>query len=185
MREDSCPEVFKMVKVNKSRKTRVMELSEMEISNIFEHLDDQECVFEETSFKYLSGDISRHGIRKRHRKCQEVLDEFWHLVEFEFTNVMKVDVNHTQCVELIKPKKRKVFSQTTFESDNKFQILQDNSEENILKLIKRLNILQMKMKDFKKCRKCNFKQRKCILSPLSCKAAQKICHACQKPGHFP
>ena len=186
VRENPVDEAFKMCPVNKFRKTRVKAFCILEISNIFADLEDQECVFEETTLKPLSSDSKRHKRRITQRKCQEVLYEYGHLIEvYHDTSLLKVEGNDIQVGALIITKKRKTISLNKFKSDNKFGILEDNPEEDTLKLIKRLDILQMKRNDLKKCRQCNFKKRKCSLNPLLCQAAQKICHACQKPGHFP
>ena len=66
-----------------------------------------------------------------------------------------------------------------FETGNRFYILSDNQEEDLLK------ILRTPKQSLKKCRKCNFKKRTCILDPLSCKAVKSVCLKCQRFGHFP
>ena len=66
-----------------------------------------------------------------------------------------------------------------FKTANRFDILRDNQEEDLLK------ILRTTKRSLKKCRKCNFKKRTCILDPSSCKEARSICRKCERFGHFP
>ena len=68
---------------------------------------------------------------------------------------------------------------------NKFQVLEDNTEEDLNRIVWRSNILRTERKLIKKCHKCNFKKRTCILDPTSCQASQKCCYYCKKKGHFP
>ena len=52
-----------------------------------------------------------------------------------------------------------------FKTKNRFETLQDNEEEDLEKLLKRLTILQTPKRFLKKCRYCNFKKRSCALNP--------------------
>ena len=70
-------------------------------------------------------------------------------------------------------------------NQEKFDLLTDNSEEDIGILIMRGEILNTRKHSLKKCRNCNFKKRQCILDTSTCKAAQNNCFFCGKAGHFP
>ena len=63
----------------------------------------------------------------------------------------------------------------SFETKNRFTILEDNSEDEIKEII---NISKIKMSPkhlLKKCKHCNFKKRSCQLNQTSCMARQQNC----------
>ena len=68
---------------------------------------------------------------------------------------------------------RKKIRLNCFKTVNRFDLLRDNPEENINKLIKRYDILRANRKSLKKCRQCNFKKRKCSLNPALCTAKKE------------
>ena len=68
-------------------------------------------------------------------------------------------------------------------TSNRFQLFQDTSEEDLVKLIERARILTVLRRNLKKCRSCNRKKRKCNLNSQQCNARKKICHGCKKKGH--
>merc|ERR1711954_129340 len=70
-------------------------------------------------------------------------------------------------------------------SANLFDILREHPEEDISKILTRLEISRIPRKSLQKCKKCNFKKRKCTLDPSSCKAAKMFCMQCKRFGHFP
>ena len=82
-------------------------------------------------------------------------------------------------------KKKNANSLNCFHTLNRFELLCDNPEDDIEKVIKRSCIVIANKKSLNKCRRCNFKKRQCILNPGFCTAIDKICAHCKKVGHFP
>ena len=72
-----------------------------------------------------------------------------------------------------------------YETKNIFEVLTDNDEEDINKILFKTRILKTSKSSLKRCKRCNFKKRSCILNPSTCKAINKCCIKCQKIGHFP
>ena len=76
-----------------------------------------------------------------------------------------------------------------FETPNPFSVLENNPEEEIDGLIKRLQefkrIEHMRKAQLKKCRHCNHKSRSCMLDGSNCTASDKNCTLCKKSGHYP
>ena len=72
-----------------------------------------------------------------------------------------------------------------FECQNSFQILSDNPEETVQKIIKRNMLKQTPKKSLKKCKNCNFKRRSCVVDISNCKTFNRPCLSCNKPGHNP
>ena len=81
--------------------------------------------------------------------------------------------------------KRKTICLKYFHSVNQFNVLVDNSEEDIVALIKKSNILKASKTSLKKCRTCNKKIRMCAIDQTKCKAVNQCCNYCKKAGHFP
>ena len=79
--------------------------------------------------------------------------------------------------------KRRTSCLRGFESVNQFDVLADNSEEEVAALIKRLNILKASKSSMKKCRTCNKKRRICALDQTKCRAVTQFCYYCNKIGH--
>ena len=67
-----------------------------------------------------------------------------------------------------------------FGTSNRFDILRDNTKEDITEMI---NILNTPKRLLKKCKRCNKKRRACILDPSSCKTFDTPCSRCKKYGH--
>ena len=74
---------------------------------------------------------------------------------------------------------------TQFETSNAFSTLIDNDEERFDNIIKRIEIMNTRRSNLKKCRKCGYKKRSCVLNPANCNAMKKLCFKCNKSGHFP
>ena len=51
-------------------------------------------------------------------------------------------------------------------SVNLFDILREHPEEDISRILSRLEVLRIPRKSLQKCKKCNYKKRKCTLYPL-------------------
>ena len=71
------------------------------------------------------------------------------------------------------------------ETYNKFHLLAEVSEENVLDMIQKIELLKMRKGDLKKCKTCNSKKRQCVVNPQNCKALELYCFFCKKKGHFP
>ena len=75
------------------------------------------------------------------------------------------------------------------ETKNPFRLLENNPEENVdgvLKRMKEIEYIQtLKKADIKQCRSCTFKKRSCMIDRSSCSAVDKMCVLCKKTGHFP
>ena len=72
-----------------------------------------------------------------------------------------------------------------YETKNRFEVLKDNDEKDINKILTTNKVLKTPKSSLKKCKRCNFKKRSCILNPSSCKAINKSCIKCKKNGHYP
>ena len=72
-----------------------------------------------------------------------------------------------------------------FETKNRFDILEDNPEEDYQRILTRRRLLPISKKNLSKCKKCNFKRRSCLVDLTKCKAYDKSCFKCKRNGHFP
>ena len=70
-------------------------------------------------------------------------------------------------------------------NENRFHVLTDNPEEDVLRILKRRQLIGVSRHCLKKCNRCCFKKRNCLVDPLTCKALQSCCFTCGKQGHFP
>ena len=76
-----------------------------------------------------------------------------------------------------------------FEHRNRYSLLENNQETDLVNLKKRLDeiklIQEMKKSQLKKCHSCNAKKRTCLLDKSNCPALTQRCNFCNKVGHFP
>ena len=72
-----------------------------------------------------------------------------------------------------------------FETNNRFEVLLENPEENVQNVIKRNLLKQIPKKNLQKCKSCFFKRRSCIVDSFACKAYNRRCFTCNKLGHNP
>ena len=82
-------------------------------------------------------------------------------------------------------KKVKEISLKTFETKNRFTVFEDNAEDQVDEILKRMEINKINKCLLKKCRTCNLQKRSCLVSRSNCTAFQKRCLACNKSGHYP
>ena len=71
------------------------------------------------------------------------------------------------------------------EHKNRFDVLEDNPEEDVQRILKRRHLISVSRHSLKKCNKCCFKKRNCLVDPSTCKALQSCCFTCGKKGHYP
>ena len=134
----------------------------LKTSNKFDCLDEEECVITKVIKMKSNGKKLKNSIKLSKRKPSK--KEETEIINFK--KALKNLQKHTQTA-------------------NRFQVLQDNQEEDLKRIIWRSNILRTERKQIKKCHKCNFKKRTCTLDPASCQASQKCCYFYKKKGHFP
>ena len=159
-----CPpgDGFKTMKVKNYQKKIVKLKNDVKTSNKFDGLDEEECVIP-TVIK----------IKSDSKKCKNRI------------KLLKEKPNKIEETESVNFKKALQKLRRHTKLENRFQVLQDNKEEDLNKIIWRSNIIRTERKKIKKCHKCNFKKRTCVLDPASCQASQKFCYFCKKKGHFP
>ena len=147
----------------------------LKLSNRFNALDEMNCSTAEFSKEenpetlrglFLIGNKNLFTLGKVRRSTNSSGSEN---VEATFTNKCNKSVDRLKLSN----------------TENQFQVMGDNSEEDIGDSIKRFEILSMNKSDFVKCKTCNYKKRKCVLNPSQCNAANKHCFLCDKLGHFP
>ena len=149
---------FKTVKAKKYRRKQPMKQEyDIKTSNKFGCLKEEECVIGEV----LTVKSDEKKIKKRIKTVQK---------------------KHYKTDEIDIPNFQKTFKdfQKHIKTQNRFQILEDNNEEDLNRMIWQSDILKLERKKIKKCHKCNFKKRSCILEPSSCQASQKCCYYCKK-----
>ena len=151
----------KMTKQKKSKRFIESPANAIKIRNMFESLPIEE--FDSVDIKII--DLSDSEANKS-ENLSEILKEKEKLIQ----NVRKV---------VIKKGWKK------FESKNRFEVLEDNPEEDVTEMIKRNIILNTPKHCLKKCRRCKFKKRTCTLDPLTCQAIKRFCIKCKKTGHYP
>ena len=131
----------------------------IKISNKFDSLEEEECVLKQV-IKLKSND------KKGKEKIKTLKQK-----KKENDNISNYKVNEKGWLK--------------YETKNTFELLKDNDEEVMNKIIFKHKILTTPKPSLKKCKRCNFKKRSCILNPLSCKAIKHCCTKCQKIGHHP
>ena len=104
--------------------------------------------------------------------------------KFNKTRSLEAVKSSSNFDEMSKPN-RKRNKLSCFQTLNRFQMLTDNPEDEMDKLMKRLDCVVANKKSLKRCRTCHFKKRQCILNPNLCTAINHVCSHCKKPGHFP
>ena len=125
----------------------------------------------------------KKGMEEKKSSCLEVLDKL--LAELPYSIVAKKHNGKSRkCTKINELKSLKAF-----EHENRFSLLENNQEEDLVDLKTRLKeikvIKEMKRSQLKKCRACNTKKRTCKLDKSSCRALDKRCNFCNKIGHFP
>ena len=125
----------------------------------------------------------KKGMDEKKSSCFEVLDKL--LAELPYSIVAKKHNGKSRkCTKINELKSLKAF-----EHENRFSLLENNQEEDLVDLKTRLKeikvIKEMKRSQLKKCRTCNTKKRTCKLDKSSCRALDKRCNFCNKIGHFP
>ena len=171
---------FTTVKVNKfQRKVRSDQLV-IESYNLFEKFNDQEFQVQVAEDHDVLGKKGDFSFEEHNSEVEETVteDEEFRIVR---VNRSKRKVRYHSKI----PISYSLVGLDKFETPNRFDILKNNSEEDVRKIIKRLNIMKMKKALLNKCRHCNFKKRSCMLDRSSCSAKEKTCLACLKGGHFP
>ena len=101
----------------------------------------------------------------------------------KFKNVRKGQDEHKSTKLPIKKEAEKGWKM--FETINRFEALVDNTEEDVIEIIKRNIILNTPKHCLKKCNRCKFKKRTCTLDSSTCQAIQRCCVRCGKNGHYP
>ena len=119
------------------------------------------------------------------------------ILEIEKCNIAEMETkkDKSRHCRLLKQKKKKKDNVSNFkvnkkgwqkyETNNSFEVLKDNDEEDIKKILLKNRILKTSKNSLKKCKRCNFKKRSCIFNPSSCKSIGNCCIKCQKSGHYP
>ena len=153
---------FKTVKATKYPKKIMKKESDIETYNKFDSLEEEECVIKQVISVKSNVKKSKKGIKALKKK-------------------------HYKADAIDPPNVKKAFKKLPkhIKTQNRFQIFENNDEEDLNRIIWRSDILKTERKKIKKCHKCNFKKRTCVLDPTSCHASQKFCYYCKKRGHFP
>ena len=103
---------------------------------------------------------------------------------YSILHIKKQNGRYDQCLKI-----GESISLKAFQHENRYSLLEDNKEEDLDNLKKRLSEIQLikkiKRSELKKCHSCNNKKRTCLLDRSSCHALDQRCNFCNKLGHFP
>ena len=165
-----CRPDIKLIKNSRQvLKSKEVTVTELEVSNIFENLKEEECLAEQSEIKE-----------------ENIHESMFFIGKLNIFKTKKEQKARTISSEIkIDEKQKKGNCLKYFQTSNQFEVLTENSEEDIAALIQRSEILKASRKSLKKCKTCNKKKRLCALDPTKCTAVNQICCYCGKVGHFP
>ena len=135
-----------MIKPKKSKRFIKLPVNAIKVRNMFESLQIEECdIVEIKIIDLCDNEANTSDYLSESLKEKEKLN----------LNAGKYDIKK---------------GWKKFESKNRFEVLEDNPEENVIEMIKRNIILNTPKHCLKRCRQCKFKKRTCTLDPLTCQA---------------